>query len=144
MPIETLTFRVPGDPLPKGSTKAFVVAGKARTTSATKGLKEWENRVALFCPAGRPYFHGAVSIRVHFNLTRPKSVKAIDHVTKPDLDKLARAVGDALTGICYRDDSQINESHWRKDYATGAAVQIITIKGNTDAPVQGRRKAQPR
>ena len=27
--------------------------------------------------------------------------------TKPDLDKLERAIGDALTGIVFRDDSQI-------------------------------------
>lgn len=26
---------------------------------------------------------------------------------RPDLDKLARAVGDALTGVCYRDDAQV-------------------------------------
>ncbi len=143
MPVETLTFVVPGDPLPKGSTRAFVIAGRARTTSATKGLKEWENRVVLFLPAARPYFHGAVSLRVHFRLSRPKSVRRQEHITKPDLDKLARAIGDALTGVCYRDDSQINEAHWRKDYAAFDAHSVITIKGNTDAPVQGRRKNRP-
>lgn len=134
MPIRTLTFSVPGDPLPKGSTKAFVVAGKARTTSATKGLKEWENRVRMFAPAHDTWFYGPVAVRVHFQVTRPKSVRALDHTTKPDLDKLARAVGDALTALLYRDDSQINEWHVRKDYATQGAVTVITVRGNTDAP----------
>jgi crossover junction endodeoxyribonuclease RusA len=143
MPVETLTFAVPGDPLPKGSAKAFVVQGRARITSTTKGLKGWEQRVALAAPVGIQ-FHGAVVLRVHFHLTRPKSVKARDHVTKPDLDKLTRAVGDALTGVLYADDKQIVELHVRKDYAEQLPGVTVTVKGNTDAPVQGRRSDRPR
>lgn len=143
MPIETLTFVVPGDPLPKGSTRAFMVAGKPRITSATKGLKEWENRIALVAETGRfgRIFHAAVAMRIQFFLTRPKSVKDAAHLKQPDLDKLVRAVCDALTGITYRDDKQVVELHARKEYCADDQLPgiVITLKGNTDAPIQKRR-----
>jgi hypothetical protein len=40
-----------------------------------------------------------------------------EHVVKPDLDKLVRAVGDALTGILYRDDAQIVSLNASKRFA---------------------------
>lgn len=49
------------------------------------------------------------------------------HVAKPDLDNVAKCVGDALNGIIWTDDSQICEMHQRKQY--GAAPGLwITIE----------------
>ncbi len=36
--------------------------------------------------------------------------------SKPDFDKLARSVADALNGICYRDDAYVVEAIIRKRY----------------------------
>lgn len=47
---------------------------------------------------------------------------------KPDATKLVRAVEDALTGICWRDDAQIVNQDVRKRYAdTGSARVEIAI-----------------
>ena len=39
------------------------------------------------------------------------------HTTKPDLDKLARALKDALRGAAYEDDSQVDALEVTKRYA---------------------------
>lgn len=137
MAIETLTFIVPGDPRPKGSTRAFVVKGHAVTTSATKGLKEWENRVALAAQTvaqGR-VFYGPVIVRAHFFLTRPSSLprRIVAHLTEPDLDKLTRAIGDALQTVLFRNDKQIVEWHVRKDYALADPLPrvMVQVRGET-------------
>ena len=48
---------------------------------------------------------------------------------KPDLDKLARAVGDALTGVAYRDDAQITRWHLQKRYGEQAGTEITVHPG---------------
>lgn len=53
---------------------------------------------------------GPVSVRLDFVMPRPKSAPrrfTPPAVKRPDIDKLSRAVLDALTGICWHDDSQV-------------------------------------
>ena len=65
---------------------------------------------------------GAVSVTLDFLLPRPKGhlgtgrnagvlreSAPVDPLSKPDLDKLARAVLDALTGIAWVDDAQVTD-----------------------------------
>lgn len=57
-----------------------------------------------------PQYDGPVAVQAHFYLPRPKRPRFPDHAaTKPDLDKLARAVGDALAapGGILLEDSRI-------------------------------------
>ena len=59
-------------------------------------------------------------------------------IKKPDLDKLARACGDALTSVVYVDDSQIIESHCYKriaeiDEAAGVRIVCTTDVSPYDA-----------
>lgn len=57
-----------------------------------------------------PQYDGPVTVQAHFYLPRPKRPRFPDHAaTKPDLDKLARAVGDALAapGGILLEDSRI-------------------------------------
>lgn len=51
----------------------------------------------------------AVGICCKFYFLRPRSIRGGSpyKIAKPDIDKLMRGVFDALTGIVYRDDSQI-------------------------------------
>ena len=51
------------------------------------------------------------------------------HTTKPDLDKLTRAVLDSLTGIVYLDDSQVVKfTHLFKAYEEEATAGVhITV-----------------
>jgi len=54
---------------------------------------------------------------------------------KPDGDKLWRSVGDALNGVCYRDDAQVCEATIRKRYTRpdqpycGVRVVVESFKG---------------
>lgn len=53
---------------------------------------------------------GAVSLVLIFRLPRTKrcaTTARFPHITRPDLDKLVRAVKDALTGVLYADDGQV-------------------------------------
>jgi len=57
---------------------------------------------------------------------------------KPDLLKLTRAVEDALTGIVYRDDSQITSETLQKAYTTGQARTEVRV-----VPVADPREHRP-
>lgn len=109
---EPLRFTVYGDPLPKGSVRAFTPKGWNRPilTSATKGLKKWEEKIASAAnaQANGILLTGPVHVKIAFFLTRPQSLpkKVRLHTKRPDLDKLIRGATDALTGIVWKDDAQ--------------------------------------
>lgn len=111
-----INFDVAGIPQPQGSTRAFVTrAGKAVTTSANKNLKPWRQELATMAMLAvsennaHPVTSEAVHVKCIFYFQKPKSTKksVVQKLTKPDLDKLIRAALDGMTGICYRDDSQV-------------------------------------
>lgn len=123
----SITFTVHGTPKPKGSSRAFVIskAGfkpRAIITNANTGTKDWEHAIrdAAQGVAGDVFFDGAVALHVAFYLQRPKSVserKRAFLTTKPDLSKLIRAAEDPLTGILWKDDSQVVAVTATKAYA---------------------------
>ena len=78
---------------------------------------------------GEPPTDGSVRITASFAFMLPKSKRrknapAPAHVSRPDLDKLARALLDALTGIVYRDDSQVCSLSCSKCYAEQPGVDV--------------------
>jgi len=90
---------------------------------SSKDLKAWRDQVRFIAQQafiGAEPFNGAVEVLLNFRLPRPKShyrTGRFAHVlrddapiwvtTRPDVDKLARAILDALTGVGYCDDSQV-------------------------------------
>jgi hypothetical protein len=68
-------------------------------------------------------------------LPRPKSLKRTitAHLKKPDLDKLTRAVKDALTLVVWQDDSQVVQMTARKAYAAAGAKEkfVLRVQKNT-------------
>ena len=73
--------------------------------------------------AGAQPYEGAIEIRASFYMPRPKSVKRAEPTVKPDLDKLQRALLDALTSIVYRDDAQVVEIRASKHYVNAEVPQ---------------------
>lgn len=122
--LEPVRFFVAGVPIPKGSAKAFVVGSRAVVTHDNAKTKPWQRAIAAKARSEAPgLMEGAVKVELQFDLPRPKSHGkpgrkswASEHVTRPDLDKLVRTVLDALTGIVWRDDSQVVEVVARKGY----------------------------
>ncbi len=128
-----IAFQVHGLPVPQGSTRAWVVNGKPIITSSAKGLASWRRLVAdvaqRFAP-NQPWI-GPVGIELHFGLPKPKSAPKRRRVwpdKRPDLDKLTRAVLDALTYVVFADDSQVVDIRASKEYgAPGVVIEIRRV-----------------
>lgn len=142
----TLTFTVFGEAIPQGSSRAFMRPGMRHpvVTSDNPRLRGWRQLVAEAASAalegvGQYDGTGAVAVVATFYLPRPKSLaaKVRHHLTNPDLDKLARAINDALTGVLWRDDSQVTDLHVRKVYAgVGQSPRaVIAVATGDDAPL---------
>jgi Holliday junction resolvase RusA-like endonuclease len=135
--MSTVSFTVAGIPAPQGS--------KTRTKWGMRednpNTKPWRGAVAADATdamAGRPPLEGALELVVLFYFPRPKGhfrtgrhagelkPTAPDYcTTKPDADKLLRAIGDAVTGIVCRDDAQFVRIAARKLYGTPRAVIAV-------------------
>lgn len=134
----SVEFFVPGVAHTKGSHRAFVVKGRAIMTNDNPKEKGWRATIALVAHeamAGRALLDGAVHLELTFVRPRPKGhfnakgivrpgVLSAQPSTKPDWDKMGRSVGDALNGICYRDDAQITTAIVRKRWGE-AGVHVV-------------------
>ena len=142
-----ISFTIHGHPEPAGSKRAFIIGGHANVVDANPKASKWKLYVAACATralAGTglsmPACTGPVELRLTFTLARPKGhmrtgknagrVKDSapkDHITKPDVLKLARGVEDALTGIYYVDDAQITVEILRKQYGEVEGVEVGLI-----------------
>jgi Holliday junction resolvase RusA-like endonuclease len=118
----SVTFRTIGIARPKGSLRAFLRRGSVTpiVTHDNPKLIGWEQlvRVQAQHVAYEGLFTGPVAVAIVFRLPRPASLPARvrHHVRKPDIDKLARAVLDALTGVLFVDDRSVVDLRVRKCY----------------------------
>lgn len=140
MPEATITpivqFTVYGTPQTKGSMKAIPKRNGTGfiMTSTNKGLPNWENAVASEAAkqADETLWQGPVRVHVAFYFSRPASHYGTGRnrhrikdsaprkpitKNKNDLDKLCRAILDALSGVVYEDDSQVTALVTSKHYA---------------------------
>lgn len=106
-----MRFFVPGHPAPQGSKQAFVRGKRAVLVEVSKRVKPWREAVqdAAITHGCQP-LDGPVSVKLTFLMPRPKAMPKSAPLTmcaRPDLDKLARAVLDGITGVCFEDDSQV-------------------------------------
>jgi len=102
---------VPGVPQPKGSLH-MVRCGRGALARIVPSYKTrlgeaWERAIMAHCKHAQRC-DGAVCVTLRFVMPRPKSVRRALPSVRPDLDKLTRAVLDALqrAGV-YRDDGQV-------------------------------------
>ena len=122
------TWRVKG--LPKGQPRPRAFVRVKRAAVYDPGTAEgWKGDVARACAEleGRCLF-APLSVGLSFYLPRPKSHFRANgqlkdaspvwlHDGKPDVDNLAKAVLDALTGIrAWRDDAQVCEMRVSRYY----------------------------
>lgn len=133
-------FTVPGEPIPQGSLKAFVVGRRAHLTSDNPRTKAWRLRVAAFARAahtGEPW-DGPVKVRLVFTMPRPRghygtgrnaeTVKASAPLwpsVRPDLDKCCRAIFDALSGVLWTDDALVVGLTATKVYGPTPGVEVF-------------------
>ncbi len=133
--MRSLAFQVFGDPIPQGSKRAFVVKNRAVVVDDNKApLRSWRSAVV---DAARVELNGdapelgPVRITLMFFLRQPKRPKASLPITKPDSDKLARAILDGMTDAgVFRDDSQVTTLTVRKRYTQEAPCVRVFIDGD--------------
>lgn len=148
-----IEFFVPGIPATAGSKKAFYnkKAKRAMIVDASAKTKPWMAVVASFAldamrKAGKAKMLGPVMLGAEFLLPRPKGhyrtgkragelkLDAPLWCMRQDLDKLVRAIQDAMTEIVWHDDSQVVRfDKVQKVYAgptepTGARVYVYAIE----------------
>jgi len=122
-----LVFEVLGEPIPQGSMKPVNRPGQSYTQLVPDSplLHPWRDRVryAAMQAQGRHWemIDGPVTLAAEFYVPKPKSRpkrRRTLPTTKPDLDKLVRAVGDALSAAgTYADDARVTDLLPRVRYA---------------------------
>jgi crossover junction endodeoxyribonuclease RusA len=130
--MRSLSFQVFGDPVAQGSKRAFVVKNRAVVVDDNKApLKSWRTAVTDVARAelnGATPELGPVRITLMFFLRRPQRPKADVPITKPDIDKLARAVLDGMTDAgVIRDDAQVTTLTARKRYTIEAPCVRVFV-----------------
>ncbi len=108
----------------------------------SKKHKAWRTAIVNSCieelPEGWVPLDEPVELIVNFYMPKPKSVNRALPSVAPDLDKLVRAVGDALAiaGV-YADDSRIVRISARKLYAQGIEPgATISVRTVCDTPTE--------
>jgi len=146
----SVAFFVAGKPVtqgskwsPKGSHAVIDQSGEKLTS--WRELIGWEAKAAWSSGTVK----GRVCVHLHFKMSRPnghygtgrnasmvKESSPQYHTQVPDIDKLTRAILDALTGVVFRDDSQVQEIHVTKKWTEGDQGVLIMIetdpKGEND------------
>jgi crossover junction endodeoxyribonuclease RusA len=133
-----IVFTVYGVASTMGSKRAFIPRGWTRPviTDSNRNLKSWQSLVADAASRAigeRPDWQildGPVRLTLAFFLPRPKSLpkKVLAHTKAPDCSKLVRSTEDAMSGIVYRDDSQVIELVAAKFYAAVDASPHVNVR----------------
>lgn len=136
-----ITFTIPGRPQPQGSKRHV---GRGIMIETNKDLRPWRDSAIWHAAQQRPHapggqFTGPVHVVARFHFARPAShfgtgrnatrlkASAPEWMSSaPDADKLARALGDALTqsGLI-RDDRLIVSWRILKRYGETAHTQVL-------------------
>lgn len=149
-----ITFTVYGEPQPAGSKRAMPIyrngANGRQLVTRENGSpmiaviddnpksKNWKQQVAY---AARQAYRGELlkgPLRVSLHFYRPRlkghfGANGLNKqgretpapIARPDVLKLARGVEDALTGVVWKDDSQIVAELLTKDWGEPARCEVI-------------------
>lgn len=150
-----MRFSVEGRPVPQGS----MTASYNRKTGVSHvhhvqgaALAQWRAAIRLAASeAGATVSVAPVAITITFGMPRPKThlvlrggryvvreryLSAMPAVA-PDIDKLTRAVLDALSGVCYADDAQVVSIHAQKVYGNATTIEAKDAEGLGAYPTLG-------
>ena len=132
-----IKFVVPGRPVPMARPRVTM-----NGTYTPKRCREYKECVQLWARQAMRHkepLEGAVQCHITLCFDVPKSyscgkrIAAQHNIQKPigrntgDADNHAKAILDALKGICWKDDSQVTALRVRKMYAETGARAIVQI-----------------
>jgi len=120
--------------VPQGSKNAYVRGGRAVLVDANPQLKAWRAQVraaaaAAVEDAGWETLDEPCRVHLGFTMPAPKRPRWDVPAVKPDLDKLTRAVFDALTDAgVWKDDSRVVSMEVTKKYEDDEAVPGVWVE----------------
>jgi len=134
--MKSLLFTADGIPAPQGSKRIVPTSRGPRVIeSSGEKLKTWRRTVtaaAARAHVGGP-ITGPVVVTVNFHLVAPQRPRFTTPAARPDLDKLLRAVLDALTDAeVWEDDGQVialsASKRWSSaTYPPGATILVERV-----------------
>ena len=113
---------------------------------AGEALAQWRASIRLAArEAGASLSPLPINLTVVFGMPRPKAhmrwsggklIPKMQHyydlpTVMPDVDKLLRAVMDALTGVCYADDAQVVSVQVAKVYGETTYIEVRDIAASS-------------
>lgn len=135
-----LSFTIPGRIGGKGRGRAFLRHGHIavvtpKKTRVDEGIVRHFAREAMRVHRMHTPFEDALRLRVHVWLTPPKSwskkkqAQTVYVTGKPDCDNVLKLIADAMNNIVWRDDSQISEIIFSRQYRIGVPDDIdVTVE----------------
>ena len=102
----------------------------------SKRYMEWKKDFASLVGTsmGESYvLNGAITATIFFYMPMPKSwskkkqimTNGEPHISKPDIDNLAKAVLDGISGRYFKDDSQVHSLHAIKYWSNNPRITVI-------------------
>jgi Holliday junction resolvase RusA-like endonuclease len=143
-----VSFFAAGVPASQGSKRLVRVRNSNRSImlESSERVKPWRQTIAAVAQMHAvPMHSGDVEMHIVCRWPRPQSHLRADGTVRDsaparpsyaDVDKLARAVCDALAGIAYRNDRQVASLSIQRVWAragesAGAHIEIIDISGKS-------------
>jgi len=99
-----------------------------------KEYTEYKQKIAwMYKVRGGKMHDGVVNIKIDFFFMVPKSwskkkKESMDgYLPRADVDNLTKAVLDALNGVAYKDDKQVQSLFVRKQYSASSDVVMVEV-----------------
>ena len=141
----TRSIFVPGNPVAQPRARFKCVSVNRKTIPVAwpdpaHDIHRWKQAIqAAWRDHELERFDGPVWVRLYFRFERPKlhhvttdrqrpvkpKYRDAEHVSKPDVDNLAKGVLDALNGYAFKDDCQVTRLDISKDWATSCLPGVI-------------------
>jgi Holliday junction resolvase RusA-like endonuclease len=138
-----IQFVVPAVPIAQPRPRMSVVNGRIRVCSAyglhgpVRAFKDTTALAAREAYDGPP-LEGPISLivvfvmpRVKTQMFKKKAMPRMWHCKTPDTDNLLKSLKDALTGVVWRDDSQVCICEVQKLIASGEEAPHVEVKIET-------------
>ena len=132
----SVTFKVPGKARPKQRPRV-TKRGITFTPKETRNAEAFVREIARQAMAGKEPFEGAIRLSVTVGRSIPRGFSKMKRgraiagkvwpTTRPDLDNLVKLIKDSISGICFRDDSQVVVLHAAKVYSD-AEETLVTVE----------------
>ena len=117
-------------PVPQGRPR-FVKRGAFVQTYDPKTSKEFKQTLKKLAVQQSPTLsESALEVSIVFHMSIPKSKPKKwrehppAHTVKGDIDNLVKGTLDALTGVLWKDDSQICTLHAHKEYSSNPRIEL--------------------